>query len=118
MNPRRGWNPDLKETYLPEYSESKAEIFTYGTSGFYLQCVKFFAPETYSIPRYSECTKTTCFSILGFFRPGVKLGFDFPGVSPNQKLQPWSLNFDFYEERNPMLGSLLGKNIGQIITDI
>ena len=28
MNPGRGWNPDLEESYLPEYSESKAEMFT------------------------------------------------------------------------------------------
>ena len=62
--------------------------------------------ETSEIPIYSECTKTTPFSILGFFRPGVKLGFDFPRVLLNQKIRPWSLNFDFDEERNPMLGSL------------
>ena len=46
------------------------------------------------------------FSILGFFRPGVKLGIDFPGVSLNQKPRTWYLNFDFDEEINPMLGSL------------
>ena len=64
------------------------------------------SPKTSSIPRYSECTKTTCFSILGFFRPGVKLGFDFPGVSPDQKSRPRPLNFDFDEEINYMSGSL------------
>ena len=37
---------------------------------------------------------------------GVKLGFDFPEVIPNQKHRSWSLNFDFEEESNPMLGSL------------
>ena len=36
----------------------------------------------------------------------VKLGFDFPAVSPNQKFRPKSLNFNFDEERNPMPGSL------------
>ena len=46
------------------------------------------------------------FSILGFFQLRVKLGFDFPRVSPNQKSQPGSLKFDFDEEINPMLGSL------------
>ena len=50
--------------------------------------------------------KLISFSILGFFRPRVKLGFDFPGVSPNQKYRYRSLNFDFDEEINPMPGSL------------
>ena len=36
MNPRRGWNPNLEESYLPEYSEYEAEIFTQGTSGLYI----------------------------------------------------------------------------------
>ena len=67
MNPGRGWNPDLEETYLPEYSESKAEIFTHGTRIFYIRLVKISALYNYSIPRYIECTKTTHFSILGFF---------------------------------------------------
>ena len=44
----------------------------------------------------------TSFSILGFFKPEVKLGFDFPGVSPNQKSRPRSLNFDLDEESNHM----------------
>ena len=93
MNLGRGWNPDLEESYLTKYSESKAEILTQGTSGFYLRPVKILSPETSSIPRYSECTKTTSFSILGFFRPRVKLGFDFPEVLPDQKFRFWSLNF-------------------------
>ena len=46
--------------------------------------------------------KLIIFSILGFFRLGVKLRFDFPRVSPNQKSQTRSLKFDFDEERNPM----------------
>ena len=40
MNPGRGWNPDLEESYLPEYSEYDAESFTWGTSGIYLQTMK------------------------------------------------------------------------------
>ena len=80
-------------------------MFTHGTSGVFLQPMKILAPET-SIPRYNKCTKTTIFSILGFFRPGVKLGFDFLGVSPNEKYRPRSLNFNFDEESNPMSGSL------------
>ena len=48
----------------------------------------------------------TNFSILEFLRPRVKLGFDFPRVLLNEKIRPWSLKFDFYEEINPMLGSL------------
>ena len=70
MNPGRGWNPDLEETYLREYSEFEAEIFTHGTLGFYIISMKRLAPYTSSIPRYSECTKTTRFSILGFLGPG------------------------------------------------
>ena len=45
------------------------------------------------------------FEVLIFWSK-VKLGFDFLGVIPNQKLQSWSLNLDFEEERNPILGSL------------
>ena len=96
----------MEESYLPEYSESEAETFTQCTSRFYLRTVKVSTPKPSPILRYSESTKTTSFSILGFFRPGVKLGFDFPGVLPNQKFQTWSLNLSFEEEINPMLRSL------------
>ena len=68
--------------------------------------MKVLALDSSPISRYSESTKTTSFSILGFFRPGVERGFDFPGVSPNQKSQPRSINFDFDEDINPMSGSL------------
>ena len=91
----------MEETYLPKYSEYEAESFTQGTSGFYLRHVKNSTPNTSLILRYRER-----FSILGFFRFGVKLGFDFPRVLLNKKLQTWSLNLDFDEEINPMLGSL------------
>ena len=87
MNLGRGRNPHLEESYLPEYSESKAEIFTQGTSGFYFRLVKIADLDTYSILRYSECTKNTHFSILGFLRPEVKLRFNFPEFLLNQKLQ-------------------------------
>ena len=86
MNPGKGWSPDLEETYLQAYNEYEAEIFIQGTSVFYLHPVKRLAPVTFSIPIYRECTKTTRFSILGYFRPGVKLGFDFPRVLLNQKI--------------------------------
>ena len=36
MNSRRGWNPNLEGSYLPEYRESEAEFWTQCTSGFYL----------------------------------------------------------------------------------
>ena len=85
MNPGRGWSPDLEESYRPKYNESEAQSFTEGTLGFYLWLVKSLAPETSSILRYRECTKTTHFSILGFFMLGVKLEFEFPGVLLNQK---------------------------------
>ena len=106
MNPGRGWNHYLEETYLQEYKKSEGEIFTQGTLGFYLRPVKISAPNTSSIPIYSECSKTTRFSILVFLRLEVKLGFDFPRVLPNQKYRPRSVNFDFDEDINPMLGSL------------
>ena len=66
MNPGRGWNPDLEESYLPEYREYEADTFTKGTSGIYLQPVKFLAPDPSPISIYSECTKMTSFSLLGF----------------------------------------------------
>ena len=31
MNQGRGWNPNLEESYLPEYSKSESEPFTQGT---------------------------------------------------------------------------------------
>ena len=106
INLGRGWNPDLEESYLQEYRELEAEIVTQGTSRFYLRIVKVSALDRSPILRYSESTKNTRFSILGFFRPRVKLGFDFPEVLPNQKSRPWSLNLDFEEEINPMPSSL------------
>ena len=106
MNPGRGWNLALEKSYLPEYREYEAETFTQCTSGIHLQTVKFSAPDPYPISRYSEYTKTTRFSIFGFFRPEVKLGFDFPRVLPNQKYQPCSINFDYDEESNHMSDSL------------
>ena len=57
MNPGRGWNPNLEESYLPEDNESDAEIFTQGTSGFNLHPMKHLAPFPSSISIYSECTK-------------------------------------------------------------
>ena len=105
-NPRRGWNPNLEESYILEYRESEVETWIQCTSGIYLLPVKVSTPEPCPISRYIESTKTISYSILGFFMPGVKLGFDFPGVSPNQKSRPRSLNFNFDEERNPMPSSL------------
>ena len=118
INPGRGWNPDLEESYLPEYREYEAEIFTQGTSLFYLCPVKILALETFSILRDKECTKNNSFSILGFFRPEVKLGFDFPRVLPNQKILSWSQNFDYDEENNPMRISLQKSNsVKSLISD-
>ena len=54
------------------------------TSGIYLLTMKVSAPGPSLILQYSESTKNSCFSILGFFRPKVKLGFDFPRVLPSQ----------------------------------
>ena len=70
MNLARGWNPDLEESYLPKYSESEVETFTYGTSGIYLRPVKVLAREPSPISRYRGCTKMTIFSLLGFSGPG------------------------------------------------
>ena len=72
-------------------------MFTHGISGIYIHPINVSAPDPSPISRYSECTKMNSFSLLGF---------DFLGVVPNQKNRYWSLNFDFEDERNPMLGSL------------
>ena len=106
MNPRRGWNPNLEESYLLEYSEYEAETWTQCTSGIYIQPMSFLAPTPSRILIYSESTENISFPILGFFRPGVKLGFDFPKVSPNQKYRTRYLIFDFDYEINPIFGSL------------
>ena len=105
-NPGRGWNPNLEESYLLEYSYCEDETQIQCTSGIYLQLFKFLTLDPSLMSTYSEYTKTISFSILGFFQPGVKLGFDFSRVPPNQKSRPRSINFDFDEEINPMLGSL------------
>ena len=84
MNPGRGWNPILEGSYLPEYSESEAEFWIQCKSGFYLRTLKFSTPDPSPISSYSECTKTQQFQYLGFFQIRVKLGFEFPIVSPNQ----------------------------------
>ena len=68
--------------------------------------MNFLAPDPSPIALYSESTKTISFCILGFFKPGVKLGFDFPKVSPNQKYRTRYLIFDFDYEINPIFGSL------------
>ena len=70
MNPGRGWNPNLEESYLLEYSESEVETFTQGTSGIYVHLVKCLAPYPSPISRYSECTKMASFSLLGFLVQG------------------------------------------------
>ena len=70
MNRGRGWNPDLEESYLPEYNKYEDEVFTQGTSGIYIRPVKVSCPKPSPISRYSECTKMTSFSLLGFFGPG------------------------------------------------
>ena len=73
MNPGRGWNTNLEESYLPEYSESEAETFTRCTLGMFLWTVNVLAHEPSPISRYSESTKTTSFSILGFFLAQVQI---------------------------------------------
>ena len=66
MNHERGWNPNLEESYLVEYSEYEAKNFTHCTSGIYLRPVIVSAPDPSPISIYGESTKTTSFSILGF----------------------------------------------------
>ena len=77
MNSGRVWNPNFERTYLLEQSESEAKTWPRCTSEIYLRTMKVSAPDPSPISRYSESTKTISFSILGFFRPVVKLGFDF-----------------------------------------
>ena len=85
MNSRRGWNPNLEGSYIPEQRESKAEFWKKCKLGFYIRSLQFSTLDPSPISGYRECTKTYHFQYLGFFQIGVKLGFDFPGVSPNQK---------------------------------
>ena len=66
MNLGIGWNPDLEESYLPEYSKVEAATFTQSYAGIYRWLVKFSAPEPSPISRYNKFTETTSFSILGF----------------------------------------------------
>ena len=47
MNPGRSWNPNLEGSYIPEYSESEAEFWTQCTERFYLQPLKFLAPDPF-----------------------------------------------------------------------
>ena len=50
MNPGRGWNPNLEESYLLEYREHEAETWIHCTSGFYLRPLKVLTPDTSEIP--------------------------------------------------------------------
>ena len=70
MNPGRGWNPDLEESYLPEYNKSKVEMYTQYSTRMFIWPIKSSASDLSPILRYSKCTKTTSFSILGFSGPG------------------------------------------------
>ena len=84
MNSGRGQNPKLEGSYHPEYSESESCVWRQCSSGVYLRRLQFLASETSPISEYSDCTKTQQFQYLGFLQLRVKLGFDFPGVLPNQ----------------------------------
>ena len=66
MNSGRGWNPELEESYLPDYSESEAETFTHGTWGFHIFIFKVVSPNPSPVARYSESPNMTSFSLLGF----------------------------------------------------
>ena len=66
MNSGRGWNPELEESYLLNYSESEVETFTHGTTRSHIRLVKVSSPEPSPISRYSESPNMTIFSLLGF----------------------------------------------------
>ena len=68
MNRGRGWNPDLEESYLLEYSEYEDESFTNGTSEIYLRPVNVSSPGHSPISRYGEIMKINSFGVLGFSR--------------------------------------------------
>ena len=112
MNPGRRWNPNLKGSYLWDlvnmrlnFGHSVNQNFSFDICNLNL-LVPCQSQYIYNVP------KLTSFSILGFFQLGVKLGFEFLGVSTNQKNWSRFLNFDFDEEKNPMSGSL--KNYSSI----
>ena len=56
----------MEEPYLLKYSEYEAETFTQGTTRISLWPVKVFASEPFPISHYSESSRMTKFSILGF----------------------------------------------------
>ena len=66
MNPRRGWNPDLEESYLLNYSEYEVEIFTKCTKRIFLGLIKISASEPSPISCYKESSRITRFSPLRF----------------------------------------------------
>ena len=70
MNPWRGGNPNLEESYIPEFREYEDEILAQCLTCIFIRPVKLSAFDPSPISRYSECTKTTSFSILGFTGPG------------------------------------------------
>ena len=61
MNPRRGCNPKLEESYLLYYSDSEAENITKGTLVLHLRLVKVSAPDRFPIWRCSESPNMTSF---------------------------------------------------------
>ena len=106
MNPGRGWNSNLEGSYLVDYSKSEAEFWTQCHQDFIFYLCKFKVLILLQSQDIVNVPKLINFSILGFFWPGVKLGFEFTRVITNQKYQPRSLKFDFYGDINPMPGSL------------
>ena len=66
MNPWRGWNPDLEESYLLDYSEYEAETVKNGRSGFHLHFVNILDPDPSPISIYREIPNMTIFILLGF----------------------------------------------------
>ena len=60
------WNPDLEEPYLLNYSESKDETFIQGTKRMCLHPLEVLASDPSPRSRYSESSRMTKFSILGF----------------------------------------------------
>ena len=66
MNPGRGWNPDLEESYLPEYREYEAETFTKFKTQIFIRLVKILESDLSPISLYRESSRITKFSPLGF----------------------------------------------------
>ena len=88
MNPRRGWNLDLEESYLLEYSESEDETWKLCTSGIYLLLVNVLASGPSLILRYRKYTKPYQFQYFRVFQARGQTGLTFLKFHRTKNIDP------------------------------